>query len=40
MIVGVSVAYNFQTGKNRLKLLMEIENVTQDVLSANAPWIS
>jgi hypothetical protein len=33
---GVSLAYNFQTGSNKIKLLMEYENVTQKVLFANA----
>jgi hypothetical protein len=28
----VSVAYNFQTGKNKIKLLTEYESVTQKVL--------
>jgi hypothetical protein len=26
------VAYNFQTGKNKIKLLTEYENATQEVL--------
>jgi hypothetical protein len=26
------VAYNFQTGENKVKLLTEYENVTQEVL--------
>jgi hypothetical protein len=30
--VGVSVACNFQTGKNQTKLLTEYESVTQKVL--------
>jgi hypothetical protein len=30
------VAYNFQTGKNKIKLLTEYENVTQKVLFGNA----
>jgi hypothetical protein len=30
------VAYNFQTGNNKIKLLMEYENVTQNVLFSNA----
>jgi hypothetical protein len=30
-MVGVSVAYNFQTGNNKTKLLMEYESVTQNV---------
>jgi hypothetical protein len=30
--VGVSVAHNFHTGKNKIKLLTEYENVTQRVL--------
>jgi hypothetical protein len=30
------VAYNFQTGKNKRKLLMEYESVTQKVLFGNA----
>jgi hypothetical protein len=30
------VAYNFQTGNNKIKLLMEYMNVTQKVLSGNA----
>jgi hypothetical protein len=29
------VAYNFQTGNNKIKLLMEYENVTQNVLFGN-----
>jgi hypothetical protein len=29
IIVGVSVAYNFQTGRNEVKLLMEYESITQ-----------
>jgi hypothetical protein len=29
------VAYNFQTGNNKIKLLMEYENVTQKVLYGN-----
>jgi hypothetical protein len=28
-MVGVSVAYNFQTGKNKIKAFMEYEGVTQ-----------
>jgi hypothetical protein len=32
IIVGVSVAYNFQTRKNKIKLLMEYESVTRKVL--------
>jgi hypothetical protein len=28
IIVGVSVAYNFQTGNNKIRLLMEYESVT------------
>jgi hypothetical protein len=32
IIVGVSVTYNFQTGNNKIKLLMEHENVTQNVV--------
>jgi hypothetical protein len=35
-IVGVSVAYNFQTGNNKIKLLTEYESVTQKVLFGNA----
>jgi hypothetical protein len=35
-IVGVSVAYNFQTGSNKIKLLTEYERVTQNVLFGNA----
>jgi hypothetical protein len=31
----VSVAYNFQTGKNKIKLLMEYQNVTQKSLFRN-----
>jgi hypothetical protein len=34
--VGISVAYNFQTGNNKTKLLTEYENVTQKVLFGNA----
>jgi hypothetical protein len=30
------VAYNFQTGKNKIKLLMEYEDVTQKDLFGNA----
>jgi hypothetical protein len=30
IIVGVSVAYNFQTGNNKIKLLMEYENVLKE----------
>jgi hypothetical protein len=30
------VAYNFQTGKNKIKLLTEYEGVTQTVLFGNA----
>jgi hypothetical protein len=30
------VAYNFQTGNNKIKLLMEYEGVTQKVLVGNA----
>jgi hypothetical protein len=30
------VAYNFQTGNNNVKLLMEYEDVTQKVLFGNA----
>jgi hypothetical protein len=30
------VAYNFQTGNNRIKLLMEYEGVIQKVLFGNA----
>jgi hypothetical protein len=30
------VAYNFQTGKNKIKLLTEYEDVTQKVLFGNA----
>jgi hypothetical protein len=30
------VAYNFQTGKNKIKLLTEYEGVTQKVLFGNA----
>jgi hypothetical protein len=30
------VAYNFQTGNNKIKLLMEYEGVTQNVLFGNA----
>jgi hypothetical protein len=36
IIVGVSVAYNFQTGNNKIKLLTEYESVTQKVLCGNA----
>jgi hypothetical protein len=32
IIVGVSVAYNFQTRSNKIKLLTEYESVTQKVL--------
>jgi hypothetical protein len=32
IIVGVSVAYNFQTRNNKIKLLTEYESVTQNVL--------
>jgi DUF917 family protein len=30
------VAYNFQTGNNKIKLLMEYEDVTQEVSFGNA----
>jgi hypothetical protein len=36
MIVGISMAYNFQTGNNKIKLLMEYEGVLQKVLFVNA----
>jgi hypothetical protein len=36
IIVGVSVASNFQTGNNKIKLLTEYEGVTQKVLFGNA----
>jgi hypothetical protein len=36
IIVGFSVAYNFQTGNNKIKLLTEYEGVTQKVLFGNA----
>jgi hypothetical protein len=32
IIVGISVAYNFQIGNNKIKLLKEYENVTQKFL--------
>jgi hypothetical protein len=32
MTVGVSVAYNFQTESNKIKLFTEYESVTQNVL--------
>jgi hypothetical protein len=32
IIVGVCVAYNVQTGNNKIKLLREYENVTQKVV--------
>jgi hypothetical protein len=32
IIVGVSVAYNFQIGNNKIKLFTEYESVTQNVL--------
>jgi hypothetical protein len=32
IIVGVSVAYNFQTRNNKIKLLLQYESVTQKVL--------
>jgi hypothetical protein len=32
IIVGVSLAYNFQTVSNKIKLFMEYESVTQKVL--------
>jgi hypothetical protein len=32
IIVGVSLAYNFQTGNNRKKLLTEYESVNNKVL--------
>jgi hypothetical protein len=35
-LVGVSVAYNFQTGNTKIKLLTEYEGVTQEVLFGNA----
>jgi hypothetical protein len=35
-MVGVSVAYNFQTGNNKIKLLTQYEGVTQKVLFGNA----
>jgi hypothetical protein len=34
-IVGVSVAYNFQTEKVKRKMLTEYENITQKVLFGN-----
>jgi hypothetical protein len=34
--VGVSVAYNFQTGNNRIKLLKEHGSAIQSVLFVNA----
>jgi hypothetical protein len=36
MTVGISMAYNFQTGNNKIKLLTEYVGVTQKVLFANA----
>jgi hypothetical protein len=36
IIVGVSVAYNFQAGNNKIKLLREYESVTQNILFDNA----
>jgi hypothetical protein len=30
------VTYNFQTGNNKIKLLMEYENVIQKILFGNA----
>jgi hypothetical protein len=35
-IVGVSMAYNFKTGSNKIKLLTEYENVTQKFFFCNA----
>jgi hypothetical protein len=35
MIIEVSVAYNFQTRNNKIKLLMEYESVTQEILFGN-----
>jgi hypothetical protein len=32
MVVGDSMAHNFQIENNKIKLLMENENVTQNVL--------
>jgi hypothetical protein len=32
MIVGVSVAYNFQTRKKKIEVLTEYESITQKVL--------
>jgi hypothetical protein len=34
-IVEVTAAYNFQNGKNKIKLLTEYENVTQKVSFGN-----
>jgi hypothetical protein len=34
------VAYNFQTGSNKIKLLMEYENVTPNVLFGNAVLVA
>jgi hypothetical protein len=34
IIVGVSLAYIFQTGNNNIKLLTEYESATQKVLFA------
>jgi hypothetical protein len=35
LLVGVSVAYNFQIGNNKIKLLTQYENVTQKVDSVD-----
>jgi hypothetical protein len=34
------VAYNFQTGNNKIKLLMQYEDVTQKVLFGNAVLVA
>jgi hypothetical protein len=39
IIVGVSVAYNFQIGKNKIKLLMKYESITKKVFFDNAVFI-
>jgi hypothetical protein len=39
IIVGVSVAYNFQIGNKEVKKLTEYESVTQNVLFGNAGLI-
>jgi hypothetical protein len=36
LLSGFPLAYNFQTGNNKIKLLTEYEDVTQKVLFGNA----